>query len=230
MSLKDKQIMQAEKMAAIGELAAGIAHEIRNPLGIISGSAETVRKHENQKIREEMTGYILEESTRINKLISTFLDFARPKEPKLAKCDLGEVLEKTLLLLSPQAKTQGVEIRKEIPQGPFQASVDPDQMRQAFTNLGINALEAMPEGGILKINVSENAQNRVSIRFIDTGNGIPKEAQSKIFDPFFTTKEGGTGLGLSIAHRIVTQHGGNLGVEGGEGKGSIFAITLPLVK
>ena len=230
MSLKDKQIMQAEKMAAIGELAAGIAHEIRNPLGIISGSAETVRKHENQKIREEMTGYILEESTRINRLISTFLDFARPKEPKLVKCDLREVLEKTLLLLSPQAKTQGVEIRKEIPQGPFQASVDPDQMRQAFTNLGINALEAMPEGGILEINVLENAQNKVSIRFIDTGNGIPEEAQSKIFDPFFTTKEGGTGLGLSIAHQIVTQHGGNLGVEGGEGKGSIFTIILPLVK
>ncbi|HMK51412.1 MAG TPA: ATP-binding protein [Thermodesulfobacteriota bacterium] len=230
MSLKDKQIMQAEKMAAIGELAAGIAHEIRNPLGIISGSAETVRKHENQKIREEMTGYILEESTRINRLISTFLDFARPKEPKLVKCDLREVLEKTLLLLSPQAKTQGVEIRKEISQGPFQASVDPDQMRQAFTNLGINALEAMPEGGILKINVLENAQNKVSIRFIDTGNGIPEEAQSKIFDPFFTTKEGGTGLGLSIAHQIVTQHGGNLGVEGGEGKGSIFTIILPLVK
>ena len=230
MSLKDKQIMQAEKMAAIGELAAGIAHEIRNPLGIISGSAETVRKHEDQKIREEMTGYILEESTRINRLISTFLDFAKPKEPKLVKCDLREVLQKTLLLLSPQAKTQGVEIRKEIPQEPLQASVDPDQMRQAFTNLSVNALEAMPKGGILKITVLENPRDKVSIRFSDTGSGIPKEAQSKIFDPFFTTKEGGTGLGLSIAHRIVTQHGGNLGVEGGEGKGSIFTITLPLIK
>jgi signal transduction histidine kinase len=230
MSLKDKQIMQAEKMAAIGELAAGIAHEIRNPLGIISGSAETIRKHENQKIREEMTGYILEESTRINRLISSFLDFAKPKEPKLVKCDLREVLEKTLLLLSPQAKTQGVEIRKEIPQEPLQASVDPDQMRQAFTNLSVNALEAMPKGGILKITVLENPRDKVSIRFSDTGSGIPKEAQSKIFDPFFTTKEGGTGLGLSIAHRIVTQHGGDLDVEGGERKGSIFTITLPLIK
>jgi signal transduction histidine kinase len=230
MSLKDKQIMQAEKMAAIGELAAGIAHEIRNPLGIITGSAETVRKHEDQKIREEMTGYILEESTRINRLISTFLDFARPKEPKLMNCDLREVLQKTLLLLSPQAKTQGVEIRKEIPQKPLRASVDTDQMRQAFTNLGINALEAMPGGGILKITVLENARDKVSIRFSDTGNGIPKEVQSKIFDPFFTTKEGGTGLGLSIAHRIVTQHGGNLSVEGAVGKGSTFTIALPLIK
>jgi signal transduction histidine kinase len=232
MILKDKQIMQAEKMAAIGELAAGIAHEIRNPLGIITGSAETVRKHKDQKIREEMTGYILEESKRIDGLIGTFLDFARPKEPELVNCDLRGVLEKTLLLLSPQAKTLGVEIRKEIPQGPLQVSIDPDQMRQAFTNLGVNALEAMPQGGVLKVTVLENAGDKVSIRFSDTGNGIPKEVQTKIFDPFFTTKEGGTGLGLSIAHRIISQHAGNLSVEGKgrEGEGSTFTIVLPLVK
>ena len=229
-SLKDKQIMQAEKMAAIGELAAGIAHEIRNPLGIITGSAETVRKHEDQKIREEMTRYILEESKRINGLISSFLDFARPKEPKLMSCDLKEVLEKTLLLLSPQARTLGVEIKKEIPQAPLQTSIDPDQMRQAFTNLGVNALEAMPQGGVLKVTALENARDKVVIRFSDTGKGIPNELKAKVFDPFFTTKEGGTGLGLSIAHRIITQHGGSLGVEGGEGKGSTFTIALPLVK
>jgi signal transduction histidine kinase len=228
MSLKDKQIMQAEKMAAIGELAAGIAHEIRNPLGIITGSAETVRKHEDRKIREEMTKYILEESHRINGLISTFLDFARPKEPKLVSCDLREVLEKTLLLLSPQAKTLGVEIKKEISQKPLQVSIDPDQIRQAFTNLGVNALEAMPQGGILKVTILDNNRDKIWVRFSDTGNGISKEVAAKVFDPFFTTKEGGTGLGLSIAHRIVTQHGGEIRMEGEEGKGSTFTITLPL--
>jgi len=230
MSLKDKQIMQAEKMAAIGELAAGIAHEIRNPLGIITGSAETVRKHKDQKIREEMTNYILEESQRINGLISTFLDFGRPKEPKLVSCDLREVLEKTLLLLSPQAKTLGVEIKREIPQKLLQVSIDPEQMRQAFTNLGVNALEAMPHGGVLKVIVLENARGRVVVRFSDSGKGIPKEVQPKVFEPFFTTKEGGTGLGLSIAHRIITQHGGDISVEGEEEKGSNFTITLPLEK
>jgi two-component system sensor histidine kinase HydH len=230
MSLKDKQIMQAEKMAAIGELAAGIAHEIRNPLSIITGSAETVRKHEDQKIREEMTHYILEESQRINGLISTFLDFARPKEPKLVSCDLREVLEKTLLLLSPQAKTLGVEVKKEIPQKLLQVSVDPDQMRQAFTNLGVNALEAMPQGGVLKVTVLENSRGKVLIQFSDTGKGIPKGLQTKVFDPFFTTKEGGTGLGLSIAHRIITQHGGDISVEGEEGRGSTFTISFPLEK
>ena len=228
MSLKDKQIMQAEKMAAIGELAAGIAHEIRNPLGIITGSAETVQRHEDQKIRKEMTHYILEESKRINGLISTFLDFARPKEPKLVSCDLREVLEKTLLLLSPQAKTLGVVIKKEIPHKPLQVLIDPDQMRQAFTNLGVNALEAMPHGGILKVTMAENTRGKVSVWFSDTGKGIPKEEKAKVFDPFFTTKEGGTGLGLSIAHRILTQHRGDISLEGEEGKGSTFMIALPL--
>jgi len=227
MSLKDKQIMQAEKMAAIGELAAGIAHEIRNPLGIITGSAETIRKREDRKIWEEMTNFILEESKRINGLISAFLDFARPKEPKLVSCDLREILGKTLLLLSPQAKTLGVEIKKEIPQKLLQVSIDPDQIRQAFTNLGVNALEAMPQGGVLKVTALENAKGEIVLRFSDTGKGIPKEVQAKVFDPFFTTKEGGTGLGLSIVHRIITQHGGNISVEDKEGGGSIFTISLP---
>ncbi len=228
MSLKDKQIMQAEKMAAVGELAAGIAHEIRNPLGIITGSAETVRKHDSGKIREEMTGYILEESKRIDGLIGTLLDFGKPKEPKLVSCDLRGVLEKTLLLISPQAKTLGVEIEKNVPKEPLRVSIDPDQMRQAFTNLGVNALEAMPQGGLLKVTLVEYAGDKVLIQFSDTGKGIPGEARAKVFDPFFTTKEGGTGLGLSIAHRIISQHEGVIRVEGEEGRGTIFTITLPL--
>jgi signal transduction histidine kinase len=230
MSLKDRQIMQAEKMAAIGELAAGIAHEIRNPLGIITGSAETIRKHGNKKIQEEMTDYILEESKRINRLISNFLDFARPKEPKLVSCDLCEVLENTLLLLSPQARTLGVEIKKEVPQKSLQVSIDTDQMRQAFMNLGVNALEAMPNGGVLMVKVMEDGKGWVLVRFSDTGKGIPKEMQNRVFDPFFTTKEGGTGLGLSIAHRIISQHGGDIKIEEGEKRGSTFTITLPLRK
>jgi signal transduction histidine kinase len=230
MSLKDRQIMQAEKMAAIGELAAGIAHEIRNPLGIITGSAETVRKHEDEKIREEMINYILEESKRINGLISTFLDFAKPKEPELVSCDLREVLERILLLLFPQARTLKVEIKKEIPPEPLWVSIDPDQIRQAFMNLSVNALEAMPNGGVFRIAVGRNDKDKIFVRFSDTGKGIPKEMQTKIFDPFFTTKEGGTGLGLSIAHRIITQHGGDITLEEGEEKGSTFTIILPLGK
>jgi signal transduction histidine kinase len=228
MSLKDRQIMQAEKMAAIGELAAGIAHEIRNPLGIITGSAETVQKHKDQKIRKEMVEYILEESKRINGLISSFLDFARPKEPELVSCDLREILEKIILLLSPRARTLRVEIKKEIPETPVRVAVDPEQIRQAITNLGVNALEAMPKGGVLKVTVQEDGKERVFVRFSDTGKGIPNEIRAKVFDPFFTTKEGGTGLGLSIAHRIITQHGGTITLERGDERGSTFTIILPL--
>jgi signal transduction histidine kinase len=121
-----------------------------------------------------------------------------------------------------------VEIKKEIPQKLLQVSIDADQMRQAFTNLGVNALEAMPQGGVLKVTVLENAKGKIMLRFSDTGKGIPKEVQAKVFDPFFTTKEGGTGLGLSIVHRIITQHGEDISVEGEEGRGSIFTISLPL--
>jgi signal transduction histidine kinase len=177
-----------------------------------------------------MINYILEESSRINGLISSFLDFARPKEPKLESCDLREVLEKTLLLLSPQAHALGVEIMKEIPEKPLWISIDPDQMRQAFTNLGVNALEAMPQGGVLRVTVVENAKSRVLVTFNDTGKGIPKEVRAKVFDPFFTTKEGGTGLGLSIAHRIISQHGGDISLEAGNERGSTFSINLPLIK
>lgn len=227
MSLKDRQILQAEKMAAIGELAAGIAHEIRNPLGIITGSAETVKKHDDPKIREEMVNYILEESQRINGLISNFLEFARPKEPRMVICDIREVLEKTLTLLGPKAKSLGIEIKKDFPKKALMILVDPDQIRQAFTNLSVNAIEAMPDGGVLSVKVIENHKGEVIIKFSDTGKGIPKELRRKVFDPFFTTKEGGTGLGLSIAHQIITQHGGSIIVEDREGKGSTFIVTLP---
>ncbi|MGQ9508305.1 MAG: ATP-binding protein [Thermodesulfobacteriota bacterium] len=228
MSLKDRQIMQAEKMVAIGELASGIAHEIRNPLGIITASAETLRKHKDEKIRKEMTDYILEESQRINQLINSFLDLARPKETKRERTDLREVLEKTLLLLSPQAHRLGVEIKREIPEWPFLLEIDPEQMEQAFMNIGVNALEAMPNGGIFKVRVRENGKGRVLVEFSDTGKGIPKEMREKIFEPFFTTKERGTGLGLPIAQRIITQHGGRIDVEDGDNGGTIFTITLPI--
>jgi len=228
MSLKDRQIMQAEKMAAIGELAAGIAHEIRNPLGIITGSVETLRKHEDPTIRAEMMDYILEESKRIDGLISTFLDFSKPKEPQKVRCNLLDVLEKTLLLILPQAHTHRVEIQKEIPTEPMWVKVDVDQIRQAFMNLCINALEAMPQGGVLRILVGENRMDKAMVRFSDTGKGVPKEVRTRIFEPFFTTKERGTGLGLFIAHQIITQHGGEITLKEGEKGGTTFTVSLPL--
>jgi len=228
MSLKDRQIMQSEKMASLGELAAGIAHEIRNPLAIIAGSAETLKKREERETREEMIGYIVEESERINAMITNFLNFAKPKEPELASCDIVEVIQKTIQLIFPQARTQNVEVVGEFPQKPLYIEVDPELIQHAIMNIELNALEAMEQGGVLRINVIPNQGGRVVIKFSDTGRGIPPKISGKIFDPFFTTKEGGTGLGLSIAHTIVESHGGTLTNTSNEGRGATFTMSLPI--
>jgi signal transduction histidine kinase len=228
MSLKDRQIMQSEKMASLGELAAGIAHEIRNPLAIIAGSAETLKKREERETREEMIGYIVEESERINAMINSFLNFARPKEPKWARCDIVEVIQRTIQLISPQARIQNVEVVGEFPRKPLHIEVDPELIQHAIMNIELNALEAMEQGGVLRINVIPDQGGRVVIKFSDTGRGIPPKISRKIFDPFFTTKEGGTGLGLSIAHTIVESHGGILSNTSNEGRGATFTMSLPI--
>ncbi len=228
MSLKDRQIMQSEKMASLGELAAGIAHEIRNPLAIIAGSAETLKKREERETREEMIGYIVEESERINAMITNFLNFAKPKEPKLASCDIVEVIQKTIQLVLPQARAQNVELVGEFPPKPLYIEVDPELIQHAIMNIELNALEAMEQGGVLRINVIPNQAGRVVIKFSDTGKGISPKISGKIFDPFFTTKEGGTGLGLSIAHTIVESHEGTLTNTSNEGRGATFTMSLPI--
>ncbi len=226
-SLKDRQIMQSEKMASLGELAAGIAHEIRNPLAIISGSAETMKKQGDKETKEEMVNYIMEETDRINAMITNFLDYAKPKEPQFVRCNIVEVVEKSIRLISPQAKTHNVEVVREFPQKARYIEADPELIQHAFMNIELNALEAMGQGGVLRINVIHNQGGRVLVKFSDTGKGISPEISRKVFNPFFTTKEGGTGLGLSIAHTIVESHGGVITNVAHGGGGTTFSITLP---
>jgi signal transduction histidine kinase len=220
--------MQSEKLAALGQLAAGITHEIRNPLGIISGSAEILLKQGDAETQREMAGFIIEESDRINSMINNFLNFAKPKEPKFQSCDLGDLILKIVQLIAPQARSRDVEIIGEIPDERIVVRIDPEQFRQAFMNLSLNALEAMSEGGICRVVLSKNGVGQVMIRVSDTGPGIPEEDLSRIFDPFFTTKDKGTGLGLSIAHTIIESHGGTISVTSQGGKGTTFIINLPM--
>jgi signal transduction histidine kinase len=227
-SLKDRQIMQSEKMASLGELAAGIAHEIRNPLAIISGSAETMKKRHDRETKEEMTNYIMEEADRINAMITNFLDYAKPMEPKFMRCNIVEVVEKSIRLISPQAKTQNVEVVREFPQKARYIKADPELIQHAFMNIELNALEAMETDGVLRINVLPNQGGRVLVNFSDTGKGMPPEISQKVFDPFFTTKEGGTGLGLSIAHTIVESHGGTITNVSHGNRGTTFSVSLPV--
>ena len=226
-SLKDRQIMQSEKMASLGELTAGIAHEIRNPLAIISGSAETMKKRGDKETKEEMVNYIMEEADRMNAMITNFLDYAKPKEPKFVRCNIVEVVEKSIRLISPQARTQNVEVVREFPQKARYIEADPELIQHAFMNIELNALEAMGQGGVLRINVISNQGGRVLVKFSDTGKGMSPEISQKVFDPFFTTKEGGTGLGLSISHNIVESHGGTITNVSHGGGGTTFSITLP---
>jgi K+-sensing histidine kinase KdpD len=228
-NLKEKvrQVMQSEKLASIGEMAASFVHEIRNPLGIILGAVETLHKEVPEPVRREMLEFIREEAERINDRLTNFLDFAKPKAPSFRETDLGEILEKTVELISGAARAQNVEIVARLPREKTPFYADPEQLREALVNLELNALEAMPDGGTLTLTLVQNAGEGAVIRVSDTGPGIPPEAEAKIFDPFFTTKEGGTGLGLAIVHRSVKNHGGAVFVEGNNGRGATFVISLP---
>ena len=227
---KDRQMMQSEKLAALGEMAASFVHGIRNPLGIILGSAETIRKKISGPVQKEMIQFISEESERINRMLTSFLGFAKPKPPAFEEVDLKDILEKTLDLISIQAGSQKVQIQKEYPEGKILIFLDPEQIREALVNLEMNALEAMPEGGTLRIVLAHREDTDVIIRISDTGVGIPPGQESKIFDPFFSTKEQGTGLGLSIVHSVVKNHGGTISVMNNDGGGTTFALTFPLPK
>jgi signal transduction histidine kinase len=227
---KDHQMMQSEKLAALGEMAASFVHGIRNPLGIILGSAETLRRRMPEPVPSEMIQFISEESERINHMLTSFLGFAKPKAPTFREVDLKEILERTMDLISTPARNQRVQIQKEYPEGKVLMFLDPEQVREALVNLEINALEAMPRGGTLRIVLTRKENTDVTIRISDTGVGIPSGQESKIFDPFFTTKEQGTGLGLSIVHSVVKNHGGTISVMNNDGKGTTFILTLPVPK
>jgi signal transduction histidine kinase len=227
---KDWQMMQSEKLAALGEMAASFVHGIRNPLAIILGSAETLKKKVPHPVRSEMIQFISEESDRINRMLTNFLEFAKPKTPVFQEVDLKDVLDRTLDWISIPARRQRVEVRREYPEGKVLIPVDPEQVREAMVNLEMNALEAMPQGGTLRIILNQKDNKDVTIRLSDTGGGISPELESKIFDPFFTTKEKGTGLGLSIVHSVVKSHGGTISVASNNGEGTTFTLTLPFPK
>lgn len=224
---KDQQMMQSEKLAALGEMAAAFVHEIRNPLGIILGSAETLRKKVPGSVQAEMLQFICEESERINRMLSSFLDFAKPRPPAFQEVDLQSIITKTIELVSVAAQNRKVKIIQEIPPEPIRVWADPEQLREALINLELNALEAMPLGGKMKLSLRSNGNQGVVLKISDTGSGLPSGAESKIFDPFFTTKEKGTGLGLSIVYRVAKNHGGTIEAVANDGGGTTFILTLP---
>ena len=231
-----RQLFQSEKLAALGKLSAGIAHEIRNPLTSIKILIHSlVDEQATENSREKDLAVIETEIERVNKIIKQFLDFARPRPPSLELTDVRTILDETLALLLYEMEAQRISPEKHYAPDLPPVPMDREQMKQVFLNLMLNAIPAMENGGTLRVAAlrappapGKGGRSTAEIAVEDTGPGIAEDLRNKIFEPFFSTKEEGIGLGLPIAQRIVEEHGGEIRVESKAGVGKTFIISLPL--
>jgi len=224
----EAEVRLKDRMAAVGELSAGIAHEIRNPLAAIAGSVQVLRKSEALSAQEKrLMEIILRESERLNKSIADFLRFVKPQEKRPAEFDIAASLSETLDLLtnSPELSPAHTIERQIAPQS-YTIVGDGDQIRQVFWNIARNAVQAMPRGGRLRVQ-TEVADGAYNIVFADSGRGMSDSDQRRLFQPFRTNFPTGTGLGMAISYRIVQEHGGRIDVRSREGSGTMITVSLP---
>jgi len=223
----EEQVRRSDRLAAIGELAAGMAHEIRNPLASLSGSIAMLREELTvEGTGRELLDIVTGEVARLDALVSDFLGYASPRDIAPQETDLLAVLQETMTLLQARAGECRIAVTRR-GAAPARAEVDPQLARQVFWNLALNAVEAMPRGGELAVTVS-GVGPEVTIEFADTGAGIPRAALAKIFTPFFSTKERGTGLGLALVYKIVEAHRGRIDVESEPGRGTTVRVAFPV--
>jgi two-component system sensor histidine kinase HydH len=223
----EEKLRRAEHLSAIGEMTAGVSHEIRNPLGIIKSSAQLMKKKMARlDPASNIPDIIVEESTRLDRIITDFLDFAKPKIADLRPCVLEDIIDKNLVFLAPQIEENRVRIVKDFQNHLPEIMGDPAMLYQAFLNILLNAFQAMDDKGTITIATwSEN--QLIHLSFTDTGTGIDEEIIKKVWTPFFTTKETGTGLGLGIIKNIIEAHGGNIAISTVPPSGTRVDITLP---
>ena len=227
------QMTRADRLASIGEMAAGIAHEIKNPLAGIAGVIQVLRKeHAVGDQKRLILDEVLVQVERMDKAVRNLLSFARPPEPKLTPADINELISRLLNFLAPQFARNSISVDRKLATGLPWLTLDPDLMQQALINIALNAIQAMPEGGKFVVetrSVKPDGQSPGSIEVLcsDTGKGITLENQSRIFNPFYTTRQQGTGLGLSITQRIIEQHGGEISVMSSPEKGTTFTLSFP---
>lgn len=221
-----EQLLQADRLTSLGELAAGVVHEVRNPLGAIKGAVEIMEDAvPSDDPRREFAGIAAREVDRLDKLVGEFLRFARPVKPAVAPADINEVVRAVATLLSQQSAAQGTGIHTELDSALPRVLIDSEQIKQVLLNLGLNALQANTRGGEIALRTLAEG-SAIVVEVEDTGGGVDQAMQARVFDPFFTTKEKGVGLGLSIAYKIVAQHGGTLTLRDGR-RGAIFRVMLP---
>ena len=222
-----KRMSRADKLATIGELAAGAAHEIRNPLTAIQSSLQYLSTKIHAEKENKLLTNALQETGRINEILSALLSFSRPSEIKKEENNIIEILEESLDLISIQSKKYKIKITRNYPNTPLLLNSDKAQLKQLFLNILLNSSQAMNLGGELKIEVHPKDNHKILITVTDTGEGIPEDKLDNIFDPFFTTKSGGTGLGLSICYGIIESHKGEIDVKSKLGQGTTISIILP---
>lgn len=226
----EENVRRKDRLAAVGRIAAGLAHEIRNPLGAMRGAIQVLESTTPpDSMQSDLMGIILRESDRLNNIITNFLNYARPKAGNFTETDVGEAIRETMKLLghSPDVKEFHTLVC-EIPEESVMISADVTQLKQIFWNLARNSLNAMPKGGTLKVRLEPIPINRVRIFFEDSGVGMSPEQVEQLFEPFSNSTTGGTGLGLSIVYQIIRDHHGTINVRSAEGEGTIIAVELPL--
>jgi two-component system sensor histidine kinase HydH len=224
-----KEVERSQRLAAVGSLAAGVAHEIRNPLSSLKGFATYFRQRyggvpDDVKVADIM----IQEVDRLNRVITELLEFSRPMELRRKGTDLAGLVRQVLRTVEGQAREKGISVKTALSSGFPEAFIDPDRMTQVFLNLFLNALAAMDKGGVLSVSVTRHDRGSLRVSVTDTGAGIRKQDIGRVFDPYYTTKPSGTGLGLAIVHRIVEAHGGEIRLESEPGKGTTFTILLPI--
>lgn len=225
----EEAVRRSDRLAALGQLAAGLAHELRNPLGTIRASAEMLTRSvaSENEVAREVAGFIAEEVDRSNSLVTRFLDFVRPLELRRAPADLAQVLDRSVALAEREPAVREVTVYKNYSPDITPFPLDAELMERVFYNLLINAAQATAPGGAVTVKTRPVA-DIAEISVIDRGAGIDPEVMKSIFNPFFTTKPEGVGLGLAICSKIVDQHGGKIVVESEPGKGSVFRVCLPM--
>jgi signal transduction histidine kinase len=224
-----EEILRMDRLVSLGKLASGIAHELRNPLAGIKTTAQALgEEFSEDDPRREYLQRITKEIDRLNELLKTFFSFAKPQKLNLVYCHIKDIINEIIPFLISEISNQGIQLFEAYdPQLP-RIKVDKNQMHQVFLNLFLNALQAMPKSGELRIEVKPVISGFIQITVSDTGNGIPSHIVDKIFDPFFTTRTKGIGLGLSITYQIIKKHGGTIKVESKLERGSSFVINLPV--